>query len=613
MGTTYIEVQTVEGKRQVPLGDEPVSIGRHPQNTVVITDPLSSRRHCVIERAKAGWQVRDLNSSNGTRINGSVISQSRLLPGDIIGIGATRIVLVAPGASPRGADAGDAEEISEADLVPEDDAVVELSEADVVEEEDDGHAQAAEGHYRYDDDAPLKVDAFDEPAQTAPPIPAAPSADAADPASDQSFLQSMGELADSLPNRPFGPYDIAVLNARGQVVHPASTPSPGKSKQEAVELMRLLLLVVTRSRATDIHMEPKGEYVQLRVRIDGSMVDVVRLPNEMGVKLTALVKVLCDIDMTQKSIVQEGHFASRVPGRRIDYRVSFAPSVFGQKLVVRVLDTALAPLKITDLDLPAWMLREVAETIQQDQGMVLVCGPTGSGKTTTLYALIRSSDTSTKNFVTIEDPVEIQIDGVTQIPVDEGEGKTFSALLRSVLRQDPDAILVGEIRDPETARIAMQAAITGHMVFSTVHTMHTAGTIFRLLDLGVEPYLIAQGLHLVLAQRLVRQLCPACKRAIKPSPEQLARLPRNGEGVQKIYAAVGCPRCLSTGFSGRRAFFELLRTSDELREVINRSPTMAEIQKVLAVGQFERLQQTGFQLVADGVTTFEEIERTVGR
>jgi len=339
----------------------------------------------------------------------------------------------------------------------------------------------------------------------------------------------------------------------------------------------------------------------------------VRLPNEVGVKLNALVKIISDIDVTQKSIVQEGHFAAKVPGRKIDYRISFAPSVFGQKLVIRVQDSALSPARIRDLNFPEWMYQEVASTMNQDQGMVLVCGPTGSGKTTTLYSLIRSADTARKNFVTIEDPVEIQIEGVTQLPVDESEGKSFSALLRSVLRQDPDTIMVGEIRDPETARIAMQAAITGHMVFSTVHTTSTIGTIFRLLDLGVEPFLIAQGLHLVLAQRLVRQLCPYCKKAVRPTAEQMARLPNGGQGVKQIYVPSGCPRCLSTGFSGRRAFFELLRTNDAVRDVIVRNPTMQDVEKALQGTKFEKLQQTGYQLVAEGVVAFEEIEKAVGR
>jgi len=204
--------------------------------------------------------------------------------------------------------------------------------------------------------------------------------------------------------------------------------------------------------------------------------------------------------------------------------------------------------------------------------------------------------------------------GLTQqLPVDEKEGKTFSSLLRSVLRQDPDSILVGEIRDPETARIAMQAAITGHLVFSTVHTTSTVGTVFRLLDLGVEPFLVAQGLHLVLAQRLVRQLCPYCKKAIKPTPEQMLKLPDAGKGVSKIYVPGGCARCLSTGYSGRRAFFELLRTNEALREVIVRNPTMADVNKALEGSRFEKLLQSGMRLVAEGVVSYDEIDKAVGR
>lgn len=608
MTTAFLEIHTPDGRRQVPVGDKPVTIGRHPENAVVIADPVASRRHCVVEKTAQGWRIRDLNSSNGTRLNGLVVEQSRLLPGDIVSIGATRIVLVVPtakGGRPGRDDASladDGPDLAAIEQLAEPEALGEadlLDEADVLTEED---LVEVEGDENNPFDAPLQMDLSDE---------AAPLS--VTQASDDSWLPTLRELAESLPNKPFGEYDIATINARGAVVHPAAPPDRKKPPQEAVELIRLVLLITTRSRATDIHMEPKGEFYQVRLRIDGVMVDLVRLPNEVGVKLTALVKIISDIDVTQKSIVQEGHFGARVPGRKIDYRVSFAPSVFGQKLVIRVQDSALSPARIKDLNLPDWMYQEVAAAIEQEQGMVLVCGPTGSGKTTTLYSLIRSSDTARKNFVTIEDPVEIQIPGVTQLPVDEKEGKSFSNLLRSVLRQDPDSILVGEIRDPETARIAMQAAITGHLVFSTVHTTSTVGTVFRLLDLGVEPYLVAQGLHLVLAQRLVRQLCPFCKKPVRPTPEQLARMPDGGKGVKQIYVPGGCPRCLSTGYSGRRAFFELLRTTDELREVIVKNPTMADVTKALAHTRFEKLQQTGMQLVADGVVAFDEIDKAVGR
>jgi general secretion pathway protein E len=350
------------------------------------------------------------------------------------------------------------------------------------------------------------------------------------------------------------------------------------------------------------------------------MVEVGHLPEQYSARLLSLVKVMCDIDIAHRNVIQEGRFSIRVPDRinprgerQVDCRVSFAPSVFGQKLVIRLLDAANAPLRAGDLNLPRWMLSEVAQAIREDAGMVLSCGPTGSGKTTTLYALVRSIDVSRRNVVTIEDPVEIQVDGVTQIPVRDDQDSSFPQLLRSVLRQDPDVILVGEVRDAETARVAMQAAITGHLVFSTVHTKDTIGCIFRLIDLGVEPYLVAQGLHLVLAQRLVRQLCPFCKKPVQISDEQRKEMGTTAEGVTTIYAPGGCPKCLSTGFAGRRACFELLRVTDELRDVILKTPTMVEITNVLSRSPFQRLRQNGYQLVADGMVSYAEVERTVGR
>src|SRR5205814_504517 len=260
-----------------------------------------------------------------------------------------------------------------------------------------------------------------------------------------------------------------------------------------------------------------------------------------------------------------------------------------------------------------WMLDDIIAGIQQDSGMVMVSGPTGSGKTTSLYALVRSIEVSRRNVVTIEDPVEIQLEGVTQIPVSEEKEKSFSQLLRSVLRQDPDVLLVGEVRDAETARIAMQAAITGHLVFSTVHTKDTVGTIFRLLDLGVEPYLVGQGLHVVLAQRLVRQLCPFCKKPVAPTPEQRQMMGPEFDSVQKVFMPGGCIKCLGTGYSGRRAFFEMMRNNDELRDVILKAPTMLEIATVLSKQKFVKLSHSGYQLVADGVVPFAEIDRAVGR
>ena len=539
----YLDITSPEGTKQVPLGKEPITIGRQSDNVVVLVETLASRHHCVIEKVPEGYRLRDLNSSNGTRLNGQMVKIALLVPGDIITVGRTQVRLAAAGSDPAADD-------------------VEVLDEDAIVEADD---QAAADEFAEDDEV-IAVDQQQDDAQGV-----------------------LLRMAESLPDKSFDESDLALVTARGTMAHPARQDprkQKGPEQAESVTLLRLILLVCFRIRATDVHVEPKNDAYQVRIRVDGNMVDLVRLSKAMGIRITSLVKVLSDIDIAQKSIVQEGHFTSLLPQRRVDYRVSFAPAVFGQKLVLRILDTANAPLHAPDLQLPDWMLADIQHAIEADAGMVLVCGPTGSGKTTTLYALVRSLDVSQRNVVTIEDPVEIQIEGVTQIPVNEAQGNTFSALLRSLLRQDPDALLVGEIRDPETARIAMQAAITGHLVFSTVHTRDTIGTVFRLLDLGVEPYMVASGLHLVLSQRLVRRLCPYCRVATQPKPEQLARMGAMGEGLVQVYNKGGCPRCLGTGYAGRRAVFELLTTTPELRDTILKSPTIQDMQKALAGTRF---------------------------
>jgi len=241
--------------------------------------------------------------------------------------------------------------------------------------------------------------------------------------------------------------------------------------------------------------------------------------------------------------------------------------------------------------------------------MTLVCGPTGSGKTTTLYNALREVDRNRRNVVTIEDPVEYTLEGVTQIPVGKS---TFGELLRSVLRQDPDVILVGEIRDDETSRVAMQAAMTGHVVFSTIHSKDTIGSIFRLIDLGVEPYLVANSLDVVLAQRLVRTLCDFCKRPVRVTPGQATRIGRYLEGKSEVFAATGCAKCLRTGFTSRKAIFEMLVMNDELRDIVLTTPSIQKIKKIVEQGVFTSLQQSGWLMAARGETTLDEIERVTG-
>lgn len=604
----YLDINNAAGRRQLVLRDEAITIGRHVDNKLVLADHMASRFHCVIERRGSQFVLRDLGASNGTRVNGKLVRTAALAPGDVVTIGSTQLVLVLPGTGTSAATDSSAP-------VDDTEEIVELTEADEIEEltEDD----VVDDHPGDDDRIAIELDESEmqEIRDGPPPAPAGP------PTLVQAGLEDyesrLWSMAESQTDRLFAETDIAIHDARGQVQHPAGK-APGPGARQPPEVLRLLLLLCFRSRATDIHIEPREGSYHCRIRVDGIMVDVCDFPASMGQRISGVVKVLCEIDLAQRNIVQEGHFAVTAPApgrqtRRVDYRVSFAPAVTGQKLVIRVLDPTTAPGKLSDLSLPEDLQSALNEAIEQDSGMVLVCGPTGSGKTSTLYALIRSIDTMQRNVVTIEDPVEIRIENATQIPVDEEKGNTFPALLRSVLRQDPDVILVGEIRDAETARVAMQASITGHLVFSTVHTKDALGTVYRLLDLGVEPYLLAQGLQVIVAQRLVRRLCPACKLASPISQQTRERLGPAGENATHLFTPVGCARCLGTGYHGRLAFFEMLRATDDLRDAITHSPSAGELRKILDKSPFTRLIDSGRMLAVQGFVALDEVEKAVGR
>lgn len=376
--------------------------------------------------------------------------------------------------------------------------------------------------------------------------------------------------------------------------------------------MRLLLTLAGRARATDIHLEPKGETYHVRMRIDGQMTWVVEMPNRVGELIQGVVKAACLMKTLGRDAVIDGAFSARYPDRRVDYRASITPSIHGQKLVLRILDLRDMPRSIAELGMAPYMLERIRRTCSQDAGLLLVCGPTGSGKTTTLYNAIREIDRNTRNVVTIEDPVEYRLEGVTQMPIDEHRGNSFNGLLRSVLRQDPDVIYVGEIRDEETARTAMQAAMTGHVVFSTVHAKETISAVFRLLDLGVEPYLVANALDLVLAQRLLRVLCDNCKTPVPLTPGQITRMGKGHVQGAKTFHAVGCVRCLRTGFKGRRAIFELLDFNTELRDIVLKAPGVQAMRKAIETGHFTTLAQSAHRLVCEGVTPIDEAEKVAG-
>jgi general secretion pathway protein E len=620
---TFLQIRCGDEVRRLPFLKDEMTLGRGANNDAVLADDLASRSHAVVQRRGTGFYIRDLGSTNGTRrpTGERITSAERLAQGDTILIGRHLISVVTLATTPAG---GDTEVLSEDDLVLTEEDLADLAPADgplafdeLVEDEAvgmDALAAAAAG-----EDGPIPVEHFDEPA---PEVPHQRSVFEAED-DTASAEEQLARLAAALPNQTFEVDALELTDATGQQVHSAGKAGAKKkvTKGDAIELLRSLLLVCFRGRATDLHVEPRQDGHYIRLRVDGLMVDVARMPPVTGAKLSTVVKVLCQIDIAQRKSIQEGSFAARVPDgngkfRRIDYRVSFAPAVLGQKLVVRILDASAAPSKLADLNMPRAMAERVAQTLRRDSGMILVAGPTGSGKTTTLYTLLRSLDLARLNVVTIEDPVEVHLEGATQIPVDDQHDRSFIQLLRSVLRQDPDVILVGEIRDAETARVAMQAAITGHMVFSTVHTQDTVGTIFRLRDLGVEPYILGQGLQMVIAQRLVRQLCPHCKRPAEPTPRQRQILTDIlGAGaaaaVRTLYRPVGCPRCLNTGHFGRRAFFEQLTNSEALSQAVFGNPTKAALLATLGP-DFKTLRAGAYQLAAEGVVAFEEVEHEQG-
>ena len=424
---------------------------------------------------------------------------------------------------------------------------------------------------------------------------------------DKAWAAELRGLVEALVPKGEGADDpVTMVDSRGQPTEALAGEGDGPLA------LRLLLLMASKARATDIHAEPKPDRMTVRLRVDGQMISVADMPRKPGDLLLGVVRSACNMQMAGRDAVQDGHFSVRFRNKRVDYRVSLTPSMHGQKLVVRVLDSAGAPKSLSELGLPGYMLQRVKKTCEKDSGLLLVCGPTGSGKTTTLYNALREIDRDTTNVVTIEDPVEYSIEGVTQIPVDEAKGNTFGGLLRSVLRQDPDVILVGEVRDEETARTAMQAAMTGHVVFSTVHAKDTITAVFRLLDLKVEPYLVANSLDVVLAQRLLRVLCENCKASHRITPTQATRLGKYLEGKNQTYDAVGCGACLRTGFRGRRAIFEMLDFNDELRDVVLKDPSIGGMRKTIEKGLFTTLQQSAWQLAARGSTSLEEADRVAG-
>jgi general secretion pathway protein E len=308
----------------------------------------------------------------------------------------------------------------------------------------------------------------------------------------------------------------------------------------------------------------------------------------------------------------DGSFALQLPDRRVDLRVSIAPTTLGEKMVIRILDKNLAPKGLGSLGMDPYILQQVREKTSQETSMLVVCGPTGSGKTTTVYAVLQELNTSEKNIVTVEDPVEYKLQNVTQIQVNPRFNITFASALTSLLRQDPDVILVGEIRDSQTAQMALQSAMTGHLVLSTIHARDSIGSIFRLLDLGVEPFLLGSALSAVLSQRLLRTLCPRCKMKFVPAVKELNRLGLDAIAGTELYAPVGCDKCLGIGYQGRSAIFELLMVNDQVRDAVAHRPTIQELRVAAGDWIFQTLREDAIKKVRAGVTAIDEFKSIAG-
>jgi type II secretion system protein E len=389
---------------------------------------------------------------------------------------------------------------------------------------------------------------------------------------------------------------------------------PTRLAREAlvIRLVNMLIRNAVRERASDIHIEPLERELRVRYRIDGVLHEVPAPAKRLHPAIVSRIKIMANLDITERRKPQDGRIKVRILGREVDIRVSIIPTVFGESVVMRLLDKSAMQFTLTDLGMLDDDLQKFEQLIRIPYGIILATGPTGSGKTTTLHAALKRIYSPERKIITIEDPVEYQLEGVTQIQVNPAVGLTFATGLRSILRHDPDVIMVGEIRDYETAEIAIHSALTGHLVFSTLHTNDAPGAITRLIEMGIEPFLVASSIEGVLAQRLVRKICPRCKEPYRPSDAVWEYLVEHGfvkDGEPQLWRGRGCQDCRFTGYSGRTGIFEILVMDDDLRDLVLRKASSHEIRQLAMEKGMRTLYQDGMLKVALGITTVEEVER----
>ncbi|MEI6344379.1 MAG: GspE/PulE family protein [Verrucomicrobiota bacterium] len=391
------------------------------------------------------------------------------------------------------------------------------------------------------------------------------------------------------------------FNAAAAAAEANSTP--------IIRYVDLILDRAVQAQASDIHFEPFEKEFKIRYRVDGALYEMEPPPRHLALPVISRVKVMANLNIAERRVPQDGRIQRQIQGKTVDLRVSTLPTQFGESVVLRVLDRSAVQLDLETLQMPQDVYEYILEAIQKPNGIFIVTGPTGSGKTTTLYACLNKINTIDSKLLTAEDPVEYEIDGIMQVPINEGIGLTFSRVLRAFLRQDPDRIMIGETRDLETAQIAIQASLTGHLVFTTLHTNDSTGAISRLVDMGVEPFMISASLEGVLAQRLVRRICSKCRVSYEPDEALLSQLGLSPYdiGDKNFYFGKGCTECNQTGYKGRKGLYELLKVSDPIRALINdRAPNVVMRQKAMELGM-STLRADGMRCIFEGITTIDEV------
>ncbi|MFM8577567.1 MAG: GspE/PulE family protein [Planctomycetaceae bacterium] len=405
----------------------------------------------------------------------------------------------------------------------------------------------------------------------------------------------------------------AAAAAAGQADGPMDLTSVEALAESAPirKLLNMTMLMAIRDGASDIHFEPFEHEFRIRMKIDGVLQEIVPPPKHLAFAITTRVKVLANLDIAERRMPQDGRIELNVGGHPVDLRVSVLPTLFGESVVMRVLDRGVVSLSLDTLGMEDAIKRKFREVIVRPNGIVLVTGPTGSGKTTTLYSALSELNTVDDKLITTEDPIEYDIDGIVQVPIDSEIGNTFAACLRAILRQDPDRILVGEIRDVETAEIAVQAALTGHMVFSTLHTNDAPSTITRLRDMGVAPFLITATVEAILAQRLVRRICKECREEMIPGADVLSDLEITSDQVvgKSFYRGRGCDICKQSGYKGRLGLYELMVMSDELRDMVVRNASTEDLRNIARKAGMITLRDSGMENIFLGTTTADEVIR----